>query len=270
VNPCIPGVRTDTTQKRWNVTVSKTPEPRVLRLYRVPDPDPTGTIGFLNRELEPRGVTFDAADQGDGEVVVTVRGAGPDAWSRVRDVFRRRHGSELFSTDGATVDEIVAARLDGHRVATAESLTAGLLLARLTDRSGSSAYVVAGVGAYSVEAKISLVRVPRRVITRYGVVSPQTAESMATGILDVESLRLDTAIALTGVAGPSGGTEAAPVGTVCLSVATSDPGGVTLTYRVNLPGDRSQVRRRSVTLAMHMLRAVHGPERLRVDRPIEP
>ena len=129
----------------------------------------------------------------------------------------------------------MAGLLAGRRIATAESCTAGLLAARLTDRPGSSAYVAGGVVAYANEAKVALLGVESGLIAEHGAVSAEVAEAMAAGALD--RFDADTAVAITGVAGPGGGSEDKPVGTVWFCVALS--GGLTVTRRVQVPGERA-------------------------------
>ena len=131
----------------------------------------------------------------------------------------------------------------------AESCTAGLLAARLTDRAGSSDYVAGGVVSYSNEAKTELLGVDPALIEAHGAVSEPVAEAMVAGAL--RRFGADTAVAITGIAGPGGGTEEKPVGTVCFSVTA---GGRTDTRMLRLPGNRSDVRERSTTVAMHLLR----------------
>jgi nicotinamide-nucleotide amidase len=127
-----------------------------------------------------------------------------------------------------------------------------MLAARLTDRPGSSAYVMGGVVAYSNEAKTELLGVDPVLIERHGAVSEPVADAMAEGALS--RFEADTAISITGVAGPDGGTEEKPVGTVCWSVKLADGRGLTRTVR--LPGDRADIRDRSTTVAMHLIRRV--------------
>lgn len=108
--------------------------------------------------------------------------------------------------------------------------------------------------AYANAAKTDLLGVDATLIDQHGAVSEPVAEAMAHGALT--RFDADTAIAITGVAGPGGGTEGKPVGTVCFSVALtdgSDP-GATVTRTTTLPGNRSDVRERSTTVAMHLLR----------------
>ena len=107
---------------------------------------------------------------------------------------------------------------------TAESCTGGLLAARLTDRPGSSAYVAGGVVAYANEAKTELLGVEPELLASHGAVSEPVAEAMADGALN--RFGADTAIAITGIAGPGGGTDDKPVGTVCFTVKLADGGNV--------------------------------------------
>jgi len=187
-----------------------------------------------------------------GEVEVVTR-YEPDAagiYAKLMELLRERHSREIFSEDGSLVDDQVAQMLSGRRIATAESCTGGLVAARLTDRPGSSAYVAGGVVAYANEAKTELLGVEPDLIAAHGAVSEPVAEAMADGALN--RFAADTAIAITGIAGPGGGTEDKPVGTVCFTVKLTD--GETSTRTIRLPGDRSDIRERSTTVAMHMLR----------------
>jgi nicotinamide-nucleotide amidase len=187
-----------------------------------------------------------------GEVEMVTR-YEPDAagiYAKLMELLRERHGREIFSEDGSLVDDQVAQMLAGRRIATAESCTGGLLAARLTDRPGSSAYVAGGVVAYANEAKTELLGIEPDLIAAHGAVSEPVAEAMADGALN--RFGADTAIAITGIAGPGGGTDDKPVGTVCFTVKLAD--GETFTRTIRLPGDRSDIRERSTTVAMHMLR----------------
>ncbi|OBI41558.1 competence/damage-inducible protein A [Mycobacterium kyorinense] len=189
-----------------------------------------------------------------GEVEMVTR-YEPDAagvYGQLLELLREKHGQQIFSEDGSGVDDQVARLLAGRRIATAESCTAGMLAARLTDLAGSSAYVAGGVVAYSNDAKTELLGVDSALIDAHGAVSEPVAEAMAAGAL--RRFGADTAVAITGIAGPGGGTEDKPVGTVCFTVALAD--GQSLTRTVQLPGNRADIRERSTTVAMHLLRAV--------------
>jgi nicotinamide-nucleotide amidase len=106
------------------------------------------------------------------------------------------------------------------------------------------------VVSYSNEAKSQLLDVDPELIAAHGAVSPQVADAMADGAL--ARFGADTAISITGVAGPDGGTDAKPVGYVCWSLKTSD--GRQLARDIRLPGGRAEVRDRSTTVALHLLR----------------
>jgi nicotinamide-nucleotide amidase len=190
--------------------------------------------------------------RGEIEMVTRFEPAAASVYEELLAVVRDRHAREIFSEDGSSIDDQVLHLLAGRRVATAESCTAGLLAARLTDRPGSSEYVMGGVVAYSNEAKVELLGVDPGLIEQHGAVSEPVAEAMAEGAL--RRFEADTAVAITGIAGPGGGTEEKPVGTVCWSVRTADCRAITRTIR--LPGDRADIRDRSTTVAMHLLRRV--------------
>jgi len=195
--------------------------------------------------------------RGEIEMVTRYEPDAADAYARLTQLLRDKHGHQLYSEDGSNVDDLVAQLLAGRRIATAESCTAGLLAARLTDRPGSSEYVMGGVVSYSNQAKTDLLGVDPGLIAEHGAVSEPVAEAMAAGAL--QRFEADTAVAITGIAGPDGGTPEKPVGTVCFTVALGD--GTTDTRTIRLPGNRSDVRERSTTVAMHMLRrALSAPD----------
>ncbi|WP_461479749.1 competence/damage-inducible protein A [Mycobacterium sp. HUMS_1102779] len=194
--------------------------------------------------------------RGEIEMVTRYEPEAEDAYAKLTRMLRDKHGDQLYSEDGSTVDDQVARLLTGRRIATAESCTAGLLAARLTDRPGSSDYVMGGVVSYSNEAKANLLGVDPALIEEHGAVSEPVAEAMARGAL--ERFGADTAVAITGIAGPGGATEQKPVGTVCFTLMLGD--GRADTRRLRLPGNRSDIRERSTTVAMHLLRRMlSGP-----------
>lgn len=188
--------------------------------------------------------------RGEIEMVTRYEPDAADVYAQLTKLLRDRHGHQLFSEDGSQVDDLVAGLLAGRRIATAESCTAGMVAARLTDRAGSSDYVAGGVVAYSNEAKAELLGVDPALIQAHGAVSVPVAEAMAAGAL--QRFGADTAVATTGIAGPGGGTTEKPVGTVCFTVMLAD--GRTDTRTLRLPGNRSDIRERSTTVAMHLLR----------------
>jgi PncC family amidohydrolase len=144
----------------------------------------------------------------------------------------------------------------GKTVAVAESCTGGLLGGAITSIPGSSLYFSGGVVAYGNPAKISLLAVPPRLIAVRGAVSREVALAMAEGALSL--FRTDLAIAVTGVAGPGGGSRGKPVGTVWVAVVTGD--GVRYAHRFRFPGGREAVRREAVRASLRAAIDVLGSE----------
>ena len=161
-------------------------------------------------------------------------------------------GDHLFSTDGRSLPEVVGGLLarDGLRVAVGESCTGGLVTARLVDVPGSSAWVGAGVVAYSNAVKREALGVPAEVLEAHGAVSEPVALAMASGARRVGAA--DLGVGVTGVAGPGGATDAKPVGTVCIAVV--GPGAAEAATTVRLPGDRAMVRGQAARVALDVLR----------------
>jgi nicotinamide-nucleotide amidase len=223
-----------------------------IRMFGLPESGLAETL----RDAERTVPGFDRLEittclrRGELEIVTRYEPDAAPVYQELVGVLRDRHGRELFSTDGASVDDQVAKQLSGRTIATAESCTAGMVAARLTDRAGSSAYVAGGVVSYSNLAKMDLLGVDGELLEAHGAVSEPVAEAMAAGALD--RFGADTAVAITGIAGPGGGSAEKPVGTVCFSVRLGD--GYTDTRTLLLPGNRSDIRERSTTVVMHMLR----------------
>ncbi len=164
---------------------------------------------------------------------------------------RERFGTALFADDERPVHDLVlaACREAGLRLATAESCTGGLVGFRLTSVPGFSDVYLGGVVSYADVAKTGLLGVPEDLLATHGAVSAETAEAMAAGVRD--ALDADVAVAVTGVAGPGGGTAEKPVGLVFLHALTPDAGeGVEL----HIPGDRDAVRSRAAASSLHLLR----------------
>jgi nicotinamide-nucleotide amidase len=159
----------------------------------------------------------------------------------------------LFARDERRVEELVLslAVAQGLRLATGESCTGGMVAARLTDIPGSSASFVGAVVAYSDDVKRSELGVPEEVLAAHGAVSAEVAAAMAEGAR--QRLGADVAVAVTGVAGPGGGTPEKPVGRVYLHAAGPDG---SLTRMLDLPGEREQIRVRATVTALHLLRAL--------------
>jgi nicotinamide-nucleotide amidase len=224
-----------------------------MRLFGIPESELAKSLREIETEvdLDPLEITTCLRQ---AELVVDIRHRPEDEAlsDQVRQAIAERHGRFVFSDGGESVDEQVAQLLAGRRLALAESSTAGKLAARITDRAGASAYLAGGVVAYSDESKSELLGVPPELIAEHGAVSPQVAETMADGAL--QRFDADVACAITGIAGPEGGTEEKPVGYVCFCVKES--GGRKIARDPVLPGGRADVRDRSVAVAMHMLRSL--------------
>src|SRR4051794_222320 len=224
-----------------------------LRLFGIPESEIAETLRLAQGGEVPGFERLEITTclrRAEVEVVVRREPAGDESWERLRELIAARHERTLFSTDGSTIDEQVAELLHGRRIGLAESCSGGLLAARLSERAGASAYLAGGVVSYSNEAKSDLLGVDPGLIERHGAVSPEVAEAMAAGAL--ERFEADTAASITGIAGPGGGSEEKPVGYVCWCAKLSD--GSTLARDTHLPGDRVEIRDRSTTVAMHLLR----------------
>jgi nicotinamide-nucleotide amidase len=168
-------------------------------------------------------------------------------------------GDDVYSTDGRTLEQVVGDRLRarGWRLATAESCTGGLVASRLTDVAGSSDYVDRGFVCYSNRAKSEVLGVPEALIGAHGAVSEPVAVAMADGAR--QRAGADIAVGITGIAGPGGGSEQKPVGTVVVAIAVSGAGrGAVKTFR--FPGGREQVKFQSSQAALNMLRRALEPE----------
>ncbi len=228
----------------------------MLRLFGIPESEIAETLRVAEGQVEglDQLEVTTCLRRGEVEVVVRHEPAGQAAWEALAALVADRHGDTLFSTDGSSIDDQVAELLEGHTIATAESCTGGLLAARLTERPGSSAYVNGGSVTYANEAKTGLLGVEPVLIEEHGAVSPEVAAAMADGALERHGV--DLAVAITGIAGPDGGSAEKPVGTVCWCVRHAD--GRALARNLRVPGGRVEVRDRSTTVAMHMLREFLG------------
>ena len=208
------------------------------------------------RHAEPAVDTTVLASPGLVELHLSTRADSEASAAAVLDgatgELARALGSHLFSTDGRSLSEVVGGLLAhrGLRVAVGESCTGGLVTARLVDVPGSSAWVGAGVVAYSNAVKRETLGVPAAVLEAHGAVSEPVALAMAAGARRVGGA--DLGVGVTGVAGPGGGTDAKPVGTVCVAVV--GPGAAEAATTVRLSGDRTMVRGQASRVALDMLR----------------
>lgn len=231
----------------------------MLRLFGIPESEIAETLRVAEEGTDLGGLEITTClRRGEVEVVTRFEPQHAAAYDAFAGVVRERHADTLFSDDGSTVDVQVARMLRERRwtIATAESCTGGLLAGRLTEQAGSSEYVLGGVVVYSNEAKTALAGVGEALIAEHGAVSSAVAEALADGAR--AALDADVGVGITGIAGPGGGTADKPVGLVCFSVA--GPEGARLTRSATLPGARVDVRDRSTTVAMHMVRRLLAGE----------
>ena len=161
-------------------------------------------------------------------------------------------GSDVVSLAGERLEVVVGQllRARGLRLALAESCTGGLVSSRLTDVPGSSDYVELGVVAYSNAAKQALLGVPASLIAGHGAVSEPVAQAMARGVR--ERSGADVGVGITGIAGPGGGREAKPVGTV--AIAVDGPGAHQAVRTFLFPGNREMVKTFAATTAIDRVR----------------
>jgi nicotinamide-nucleotide amidase len=233
---------------------------QTLRMFGLPESEIAKTLREIGDEvdLEPLEITT-CLRRGELEVEVRHRPGAEDAANRLMQGIAERHERFVFSRDGSTIDEQVAALLrERHRIGLAESCTAGLLAARLAEPPGASQYLAGGVVAYSNEAKIELLGVPAELISEHGAVSPEVAEAMADGAL--ARFEADIGVGTTGIAGPEGGSEEKPVGYVCVCVKLA--GGPAIAREPVIPGDRAEIKDRACTLSMHLVRRLLRGEEL--------
>jgi nicotinamide-nucleotide amidase len=224
--------------------------------------------GLAESQVEERVGPLDAALQAlvlpvhrtilatPGQVEIHLSATGDDVsavdatLASAADDVARAIGRAVFSTEGEDLEVVVGRllRRRGWRLAAAESCTGGLLLGRLTNVPGSSAWIAGGVVAYANDVKISSLGTEPALLDAHGAVSEPVARAMARGARD--RLAADVGVAVTGIAGPGGGSEAKPVGTVVIAASAADDEVKTFRFA----GDRAMIRSLSVAAALDMVR----------------
>jgi nicotinamide-nucleotide amidase len=221
---------------------------RVVRTYGAGEAAVAAILDAARRDLLDVGITATG-----GEVTVKIRYDSEPASRMEADdlVAALEREAPVFSSDGRTVDDIVADELTARRetLAVAESCTGGGLGYRITERPGSSAYFVGGVISYADDLKRDVLGVSADTLAQHGAVSADVATAMAESVAKLG--RATYGLSITGVAGPGGGTPEKPVGLVF--VGCRGPRGTVVTQG-RFPGDRVAVRQHSITLALHLLR----------------
>lgn len=232
----------------------------MLRLFGMPESEIAATL----RAAAAAGIALERLEvttclrRGEVEVVTRYEPRDAGAYGELEAFVRSRHADTLFSDDGTTVDRQVLDALSssGQTIAVAESCTGGLLSARLTELPGSSEVMRGGLVLYSDQAKVALAGVDPSLLASSGAVSCEVAEALADAAR--AAFGADVGVGVTGVAGPGGGSSEKPVGLVWLSVCDSD--GRRLTRSMTLPGGRADVRDRSTTVALHLVRRLLAGE----------
>lgn len=224
---------------------------RTMKMFGIPESTLAQSLREIGEADDISPVEITTCLRG-GELVIDVRHrpGGEAACDAVFAGLHERHDAFIYSDEGESIEQVVARLLDGRTLSVAESCSAGLLAARITDRPGASEFFAGGVVTYSNEAKTELLGVPTDLIAAHGAVSPEVAEAMCDGVL--ERFGTDYAASVTGIAGPGGGTEPKPVGYVCFCVKSS--AGKKLVRDPVMPGDRGDIRQRSAVVALHLLR----------------
>ena len=211
--------------------------------------------GRWQRGAEPVQTTI-LASLGQIELHLTTSAATVESAQERLDAITRELrdaiGPSVVSTDGKTLEQVVGDRLveRGFRIAVAESCTGGLVASRLTDVPGSSRYVELGVVTYTNHSKMDLLGVPAGVLEAHGAVSEAVAVAMAEGVK--RRARVEVALGITGIAGPSGGTAEKPVGTVAIAVAAASRATVAKTFR--FLGGRREVKRQASQAGLDLVR----------------
>lgn len=226
---------------------------RMVRTTGIPESTLAERLGDIEREIAPLSLAYLPGLDGVDLRVSAWRLPPDEADARLAaaaTLLRERGGEYVYGEGEADLAELVldAARRRGARIATAESCTGGLVGARLTEIPGSSDVYVGGIVAYANELKTGVLGVDPALVAEHGAVSQSVALAMARGA--AERLGADAAVSVTGIAGPGGGSEAKPVGTIWYGVAFD---GRIDSYGTVLPGTRHDIRARAAQAALHLL-----------------
>jgi nicotinamide-nucleotide amidase len=225
-------------------------EHRVLRFFGTPESAVAEALASAGGEGDGVDVTICAREFEIHVDLFVEPGAEPRA-ERIVGSLRADLGSYLFGEDERSIAEIVLGLCGarGLTLGTAESCTGGMVAARLTAIPGSSEVYRGSIVAYADDVKEASLGVPAEVLEAHGAVSAESAEAMARGAR--ERLGVDIAVAVTGIAGPGGGTAEKPVGLVF--VHATGPDGERH-VRTELPGDRDMIRGRATAASLHLVR----------------
>jgi competence/damage-inducible protein CinA-like protein len=230
-----------------------------VRTSGIPESTLAERLGEIETAIAPLTLAYLPGEEGV-DLRLTAWGLPPgEAATRLRtaaDLLRERGGEHVYGEGDVDLAGLVleAARSRGVRIGAAESCTGGLLGKRLTDVPGSSDVFKGAIVAYDNTLKTSLLDVPAELLVRHGAVSEEVARAMANGAL--ARLGVDLALAVTGIAGPGGGSAEKPVGTIWLAMASD---GAVAAKHIVLPGSRAEIRARAAQAGLFlMLRRLQG------------
>jgi nicotinamide-nucleotide amidase len=226
---------------------------RLVRTSGIPESLLAERLGHIEEEIAPVTLAFLPGLDGVDLRLSAWQLPAEEADRRLRsaaDLVKVTAGEHVYADEDQDLAALVLERARSRRIrlAVAESCTGGLLGARLTEIPGSSDVFVGGVIAYDNAVKREALGVPAALIDEHGAVSEPVARAMAEGA--ARRFGVDAALAVTGIAGPGGGTESKPVGTVWIASSLS---GHSETRRVLLPGSRHEIRARAAQAALHLL-----------------
>ncbi len=227
---------------------------RTLKMAMIPESQVDARVAPIYKTYSDVETTILA---GGGEIQLQLRcrkDSETEAEARVEELAEKieeEMGDTIFSRKGETIEQIVSYLLQmrGMTLATAESCTGGLLAQRITSLSGSSRYFLGGAVVYSNELKTQFAGVPKALIDKHGAVSREVAQALAEGIR--KRCLSSYGVGITGVAGPTGGTEQKPVGLLYIALAGEE--GTQVVER-NFPGDRARIRQFATEQALEMIR----------------
>lgn len=241
----------DILQKRRPRTI---PRHRLLKVYGMSEPQIADVFKGLSSKLNTVIFGFYPSFP-ESHITVTVRGK-EDAQidrelTRAEEEIRHLLGPCVFASDEQTMENVVGVMLKdrGMTLSVAESCTGGLIGHRITSIPGSSAYFDRGATVYSNRSKVEMLGVKQGTLTAYGAVSDPTVREMAEGIK--ETAQTDIGLAVTGIAGPEGGTDDKPVGTVYIGLAAAE---TTFSARYRFLGERNKVKLNTSEMALDWVR----------------
>ncbi len=227
---------------------------RIIKTYGMNEPDIAEKLGRFKGKMGEVVLGF-YPQFPENHITLSLKGEEDThvtaVLDRVEQEIKAVLGACVFSTDGRDMEEIVGRMLvqKGMTLSVAESCTGGLIGHRLTNVPGSSHYYDGGVVAYSNPLKMALIGVNEETLKKHGAVSPETAKEMAQGVRRQTGSHLG--LAVTGIAGPEGGTREKPVGTVYMGLSLK---GELHSTGYRFPGDRKQVKLNSATMALDWIR----------------